>query len=178
MLNRIFSTDIWDNYRDMEEIKDTISECDFFSRPVSEISDDEAYDWAYDEINRNTDEIMSEIRTADRNHPSMWVIAAKLGLWNGTFDGGKVFKTLEDAVRAAWEDMDDFEICEDDQGETIMIGHHHDGNNTYHLRRVNNSGAEWYEENEYEYSDRDIVNRLMQPDYSSPANLPVLFGWR
>lgn len=177
-MKQLFSTDIWDNYRDMEELKDTISECSFFERPASEITDDEAYRFANDEVERWIDEIMAEIRTADRNHPSMWVIAAKLGLWNGTFDGGKVFKTLEDAVRAAWDKMDDFEICEDEYGETAMIGHHHDGRNTYHLRRVNKAGAEWYEENEYEYSARDIVNRLMQPDFSAPANLPYLFGWR
>lgn len=177
-MNQIFSTDIWDNFRDMEELKDTISECDFFRRSTSEISDDEAYQWANEELDRYADDIMAEIRTADKKHSSMWVIAAKIGRWNGTFDGGRVFKTLEDAVRAAWDEMDDFEICEDERGETIMIGHHHDGSNTYHLRRVNDAGSEWYADNEYEYSDRDIVDLLMMKDFSEPANLPNLFGWR
>lgn len=177
-MKQLFSTDIWDNYRDMEELKNTISECSFFERPASEITDDEAYRFANDEVERWIDEIMSEIRTADKNHPSMWVISAKLGLWNGTFDGGKVFKTLEDAVRAAWDKMDDFEICEDEQGETVMIGHHHDGSNTYHLRRVNDAGVSWYEDSVWDEPDRELVERLMQPKYSSPANLPYLFGWR
>lgn len=177
-MKKLFSTDIWDNYKDMEELKNTISEYDFFARPVSEISDDEAYQWAYEEVNRYADDLMVEVRTADKNHPSMWVISAKLGLWNGTFDGGRVFQSLEDAVRAAWDKMDDFEICEDEHGETFMIGHHHDGSNTYHLRRVKDVGAEWYEDSVWGVSDRELVEHLMQPKNSEPANLPYWFRWR
>lgn len=66
----------------------------------------------------------------------LWFVSGDLGLWNGPRHVWACFGSLGQAVLACAEDMDYIEIAESDKGKVTIKGYHHDGTNTFELRKL------------------------------------------
>ena len=172
----IYSNDLFKNYDSMEAIKEEMVEFDEDERPADDISDDEAYDYFHNVDELNWEQVTEGLKKVDKESSSHWVVRASLGLWDGRFAGGRIFNSLESAIRAMMSDMDYVDIEEDERGNVTVTEHHHDGTNYYTLRRLNKAGEEAYDRTPYE-RNREVVERLFKPRYSNNARLRKAFGW-
>ncbi len=165
----IYSNDIWSNYKDMDELKASVAERDGSLR--EDITDEDAYSFAYLEIQLRWEDFMADVRHVDKKTNESWLVSYELGLWNRTEVGGQMFRDLESAIRSIVSSVDTFSIEEDNFGNVFMTGWHHDGINHFILRRLNEKG-------EYRYNCNGYSPRLLNSDLSRNGNLRKLLGWR
>lgn len=72
--------------------------------------------------------------------------------WNGTFEGGFIADSVQDAVdKMRGRDFGDIGFYEDTDGELHMTFNHHDGTNDVILRAITSEGCEFIYDNEYDY---------------------------
>lgn len=142
-----------------------------------EISDREFWDYCDDVGRDNWDYLMDDITSASQKSPVCWLVIADLGLWYGSAKGGKVFGDLSAAVREIMQDVDEITITESGTGKTIVTEIHHDGRNTYELRRVNRKGVSWLE-NAGRYADRRTQCEHLVKYGSVNGRMAEYLGWR
>ena len=116
------------------------------------------WDWVYDERRWSFDGMMCGIKNSKIDYPLM--ITGKLGLWNCSPDivpvpmvSGYKNPSLEKAIlKCIGGDVEDFEI-KFESGEIVVYGHHHDGTNVLHIRKLSKKGIKGMEAAKNRYED-------------------------
>lgn len=142
---------------------------------AAELSEDEVWDWANEEVRFEAESWWASICRAE--DPCYWLVIADLGLWNGHHKGGKIFPSLIKALSDCCDNMDDVTIYEDHHGSVTVCGYHHDGRNKYSLYRLSDLGADYYERNKWRLSMQTLCEFCDRPAYRRAAKLRKLLGY-
>ena len=120
------------------------------------------YDWTRWMLETEWDDVLFNLKHYDRENYGHYYISGSLGLWNGRNSVYRVMNSLEDAVYACVENMDYCSV-KDEDGVIYVTGIHHDGRNTFEIRRMTEDSYEEYVEKnglgeEIEFDDnKDMV---------------------
>ena len=96
--------------------------------------------------------------------PSVYVIVAQIGRWNGVFDGGKVVYGLKNAIHMCFEDYN--KIYQ--EGKMLKVkAVHHDGTNFFKIKQLTEKGYDYYMKNEPWMNDRELHERLFNDSHYS-----------
>lgn len=80
-----------------------------------------------------------------------------VGRWNGTFRGGEIFESFEDAYYRMTKDCDYVKIYEED-GHLYVQCSHHDGTNNFEVKVLTDKGEDYYDNWEYMIFPNDARN--------------------
>ena len=123
------------------------------------------------------DDIISEIRSHERSHGAKsYVVLAKLGLWNGPADGGKIIHGLSSVIQECFEDYN--RLCV--EGRRLKISaSHHDGTNTFEIKELTDKGVDYADRHDYDTEPRELHAKLFSSsNYSREVKLFAdLYGW-
>lgn len=89
----------------------------------------------------------------------MYVVKGLIGLWQGTFDGGKIVKGMENVILKCSETGDSFKFFMEGRVMRFMT-FHHDGTNNFWIKELTKRGEKYYEVHKDELSDREMVEKL------------------
>lgn len=140
----------FDEYK-MEGIREDISdELIWF-----EIDDAQGEDW--DNMKRQLEDDFDD---------SQVLVVGTTGLWNGNFSAGKLCKSIEDALDKAFVDCEYKKVWYE-KGHLYLEGTHHDGTNTYEVKKVTDKGLDYYDNWNYSqdsrtkgYSEQEIHEKM------------------
>lgn len=113
-----------------------------------------------------TDLFISAIKEVNIN--DKWLLTGIISRWNGRFPGGKMFETLKEAFDAVYSKYDYVTIEQHEDGSASVRCVHHDGVDCFELHRIPKSAIEWYNENKYERSEKELHDELKK--YAKKAN--------
>lgn len=94
------------------------------------------------------------------NNGNAWLLTGTLSLWDGNHRGGFIFSTFDEFVRCL-NDCEYIKIVDDD-GHLHVQCSHHDGTNYFEIKELTECGGDWYEANQYDYSDRELHDILWE----------------
>ena len=96
--------------------------------------------------------------------PEEYIVVGKLGLWNGTFDGGKVIHGLKNSVHECFEDYNEIYY----EGKMLKVkAIHHDGTNYFKIKQLTKKGYDYYMKNKVWMGDRELHERLFNDSHYS-----------
>lgn len=106
-----------------------------------------------------------------------YVVVASLGLWNGTFDGGKIITGMTETIQKCIDNMDYIDIFYKNNQMCIKCVHH-DGTNMFYIRELTTAGREYAEKHEWDMDERTLHQRLFTSSrYSHKVSLfPDMYG--
>lgn len=163
----------WDTFEKAEIAKEYEEE---FGKEATE----EELNEYIDAIQReNWDYMMAEIRYHEQEFgEKTYVIKARIGTWRGTFDAGKVVIGMRNVIRACCKDCDYITIFYKNN-QFKIVGHHHDGTNTFVIRELTDKGCDYFDRNNYDQTDREMHNHLFNSHrWSKMVSIfPEIYGW-
>ena len=122
-------------------------------------------------------DVISEVEHYESCHgKKSYIIVAKLGLWNGTFDGGKIVEGLANVIRECFEDYNRLYV----DGRRLRISaSHHDGTNTFEVKELTDKGVDYASRHDYDTEPRELHAKLFSSsNYSREVKLFAdLYGW-
>lgn len=132
-------------------------------------------------VEENNSEYLSDVISEIEHHESVhgkksYVVVAKLGLWNGTFDGGKIIEGLANVIRECFEDYNRLYV----DGRRLRISaSHHDGTNTFEVKELTDKGSDYADRHDYDTEPRELHAKLFSSsNYSREVKLFAdLYGW-
>ena len=149
--NIIFNSDVYELYKAISENEECIDD-------VEEVTDDDIFKKAYDDIEMwYEDEQMNLHKTLEEDI----VVIAELGLWNGKRHCGKVVDDNLNCILNSFG-CDDIEVYAD-RHNIKSIGSHHDGRNKHLFRMIKPTLSDVQRENFLDrlesgtLTDRDIT---------------------
>ena len=80
-----------------------------------------------------------------------------VGRWDGTFRGGEIFESFEDAYYRMTKDCDYVKIYEEDNHLYVQCSHH-DGTNNFEIKILTEKGEDYYNNWEYMIFPNDARN--------------------
>ena len=96
--------------------------------------------------------------------PEEYIIVGKLGLWNGTFDGGKVIHGLKHSVYECFEDYNEIYY----EGKMLKVkAIHHDGTNIFKIKQLTWKGIDYYNKYRLVMGARELYERLFNDSHYS-----------
>lgn len=122
--------------------------------------------WEYaQEINEDDyDDIMCSIRFLEgRDGKKTYVVLGQLGLWNGTFAGGKIIEGIEAIFNKCFEDYNEFGYK---HNLFYIKAYHHDGTNTFKIRELTKKGEEYAYKHQYD-DPKTLHQRLFSDSHLS-----------
>lgn len=120
---------------------------------------------------------LEDIEAIAKDERGYFLVQADLGLWNGRFEGGKIIYGLWDAIRGCFEDYNEIYM----EGRDLKVkAIHHDGTNYFRIRELTDKGVDYYDKHEYDYSDRELHERLAKDShYTHCVRLFAdYYGWK
>lgn len=81
------------------------------------------------------------VRFFDNN---TWVLQGRVGRWNGVFKCSFIFQNFMDMFHKASKDCSNISIY-DKRGHFFLECCHHDGSNSYEVKKITNKGITYYE---------------------------------
>jgi len=131
-----------------------------------EVSDATLWDFIAEEDQIHWDDFMYEVKHWDKtNYPgSNVVLHGTCGTWRGSFKGGQIFDSLEEAIRKAVDNKDYITIKIESNGELLVEGVHHDGTNYWYIKAITAKGMEYlnrFDRIFYNTHDRDTIDHLL-----------------
>ena len=166
----LFSNYYGDMYSE-EDIKEMINE-DIYGGLLNieedDINDVLIYDYLRMCLDNDFDDFKINFKEELDNH--YYVVTGTLGLWDGTHEGGKVIAGWYDLMNLL-EDCDYIKVV-DDNGLLKVTGSHHDGTNYFEVKELTDKGYEYYKDNEYALTRRDLCETLFNSEEYSI--LPML----
>lgn len=88
-----------------------------------------------------------------------FLIRGFVGRWNGTFAAGAVFDNWEDMFHDATKDCDYVKIW-DENGHFYLECSHHDGTNSYEIKRISNAGYNFIDNWYYNWDDERSESQI------------------
>lgn len=70
-----------------------------------------------------------------------FIAQGSVGHWNGNFEAGTIVYDIDDFFYRGFKDCDYF-LVEYNKQEVLVLGCHHDGTNTYHLKPLSQKGLD------------------------------------
>ena len=92
-----------------------------------------------------------------------FLLCGSVGRWNGTAEGGLFVKDFDDLYRF-WKDCDYIKVY-DEGGHLHIECSHHDGTNYGELKELTNKGKEYSDNHYYDYSDRELHEKLWNSNF-------------
>ena len=131
-----------------------------------EVSDATLWDFMYEEDHLNWNDFMYEVKLWDKtNYPgSKVVLHGTCGTWRGSFEGGQIFDSLEEAIQKAVDDKDYITVKVESDGELLVEGVHHDGTNYWRIKAITAKGMDYlnrFDRSVYNTHDRDTIEHLL-----------------
>ena len=140
-------------------------------------SDEELSAFVEENNSKYLSDVISEIEHYESVHgKKSQVVVAKLGLWNGTFDGGKIIVGLANVIRECFEDYNRLYV----DGRRLRISaSHHDGTNTFEIKELTDNGADYADRHDYDTEPRELHAKLFNSsNYSREVKLFAdVYGW-
>ena len=158
---------------------------------------DDARDFLIDEKEMNEDEITdediwNEIYAMDENYwddekyhfekffdnGSTWILSGCIERWNGSYEGGFIFKSFSEMIRKAGQDCDYFHFY-DENGHFYLQCSHHDGTNLYEIKKLTKKGEEYYDRWVYGTdlrSEHYVYDMIMRRYSILPHYLHTVYG--
>ena len=88
-----------------------------------------------------------------------WLLRGNVGRWDGSHAAGHVFTDFDEMFYQAAQDCDYFKIW-DENGHFYLQCSHHDGTNTFEIKRITEKAAEMLELWKYDYNDTRTEKEL------------------
>lgn len=131
-----------------------------------EVSDATLYDFMAEDDRIYWDDFMYEVKLWDKtNYPgSKVVLHGTCGTWRGSFAGGQIFDSLQEAIQKAVDDKDYITIKIESDGELLVEGVHHDGTNYWRIKAITAKGMDYlnrFDRSVYNTHDRDTIEHLL-----------------
>ena len=96
--------------------------------------------------------------------PEEYIVVGKLGLWNGTFDGGKIIHGLKNSVHECFEDYNEIYY----EGKMLKVkAIHHDGTNIFKIKQLTWKGVDYYNKYKFTMGARELHERLFNDSHYS-----------
>lgn len=140
-------------------------------------NEDAVWRWVGYQLDFDWEMFLDDLRRAQEKDPCMWLVTGKLGLWNGTQAGGKIFSDLTTAIYDMIANYE-YAIYEDPYGNVTARCAHHDGVNHFKLYRISEKGEEWIERNSLWNGRRYLCESLeKRKPLRKSARLREYLGW-
>lgn len=125
------------------------------------------------------DSLITDVRYCEQEYgEKTYIVIGKIGTWRGTFDGGKIIKGLRNTIYECIKDSD-FITIQYKNNQLCIVAEHHDGVNIFKLRELTEAGEDYAERHEYDYSDKELHQRLFKSSRWSRrvSAFPDYYGW-
>lgn len=140
---------------------DTIYKEAFVEDNGYEPNNQELINFADDCVTTDFEELLESIRFYQNKHSvETYVVLARLGLWDGLHDGGKIIVGMTHVISQCIEDLDHFKI-KFINGQLQISGFHHDGANHFYIRQLTEKGKEYIDNHPF-LDDRTLHGRLFR----------------
>ncbi len=163
----------WDAFEKAEIAKE-------YEEEMGEVlTDDELNEYINSIQNDNWNFMMEEIKYYEQTFgEKTYIIKAKIGTWQGIFDGGKVITGMRNVIAKCCSDCDFITLCYKNN-QFKIIGHHHDGTNTFTIRELTDEGCDYFDRNNYSQTDREMHDHLFKSHrWSKMVSIfPKIYGW-
>lgn len=131
-----------------------------------EVSDAELWDFIAEDDRIYWDDFMDEVKFWDKtnNTGSKVVLHGTCGTWRGSFAGGQIFDSLQEAIEKAVDSKDYITIKIESDGEFLIEGVHHDGINRWYVKGITAKGMDYlnrFDRGVYNTHDRDTIEHLL-----------------
>jgi hypothetical protein len=157
-----------EDYMDEEEAKELLAE-NGNENPTA----DEIWYFAEEQKQYELDCFMEEFKWYLDKYT--FIATGTCGLWYGRVAGGKVVNGINDFYSLI-KDCDFIKIT-DNNGHLMVKASHHDGNNYYELRKLNDKGVEYHYNKADSLDRKELCERLFTSNYSKlPRLAKELYG--
>lgn len=102
----------------------------------------------------------------DDFNDSQVLVVGTTGRWDGNFPAGKLCKSIGDALSEALVNCE-YQKVWYEKGHLYLEGTHHDGTNTYEVKKVTDKGLDYYDNWNYSqdsrtkgYSEQEIHEKM------------------
>lgn len=165
------------NYKDFDKTKEFLMK----ERPFEfgEVSDEVVFDYMQEEKQYEWEELEPHIeklfieQVGSTTYDKPFVVQASIGRWNGTFAGGRIlygYQELKNEILSKYDRI----VINDVDGTLEVLGYHHDGINSFHIRLINNKGEEYLNNrytDSFSWETRECVEDMARPHWSKKPNL-------
>ena len=128
-----------------------------------DIPDDMVNDRVYDNEDWEWRDMEEDLKCFFAKSTFGFLLCGSVGRWNGRFAGGYFFREFDDLYKC-WKDCDYIKIY-DENGHLYIECSHHDGSNSYEIKELTAKGAEFRYDHEYDYSDRELHEKLWKSNF-------------
>lgn len=142
-------------------------------------TDDELNEYIDFIQSNNWDDMMSEIDCYEKHHGvKNYVILARIGTWRGTFDSALVCNGMKEVIFKCCDSCDYITIAYKNN-QLKIIGHHHDGTNTFVIRELTQKGTKYYHNRWFDSFNYDLCKKLFKSTRLSHmvSIFPKIYGW-
>lgn len=159
---------LYDNYYSTEKANDTreflfevYADEEGWGSP-DDIPDNRVYDEMCHQDDITWDDVKDGLKMLFEKH--VYLLTGTCGRWNGPSQGGKFIHSINDLLSCI-DHLDYIRII-DRNGHLIIEGSHHDGNDSYELKRLTNKGYEYADRNYFAH-DRQLHTAIMRCNFYS-----------
>lgn len=163
----IFTDDIYDY---TNEYKNEIIES--LEDNGEEANDDTIYEEASRYIEWDCEDLKDALKIFDKTHGRVLALGS-LGLWYGRTQGGKIYKSLSEAIYSLVEDNNTL-YYERTNGALRMEARHHDGRNYFVFYEITSKGEDYIYNHECELSAQDLHKKLRQGGRSKAVRFEIV----
>lgn len=147
---------------------------------IEELGDEVTDARVFDEVQFEFENFEAELRNAIDKKDDVYVLFGSFGRWDGPVYGGGIIETAKDLfdLLSFRGDHDDTFI--DDGGEFKVEQSHHDGHNSYVIRKLTKKGLIRYRNHMERFGcfDSDLLASLVNTrEYTRKAEITKAMGW-
>lgn len=171
---------IYSNYYSEEEYN-AAAECllDFEGeengwKSVGDIPAEKVWDIYYSKLEAGWD---NEKRMLEKlfDGKGEFLLMGTVGRWDGTYEGGLLFSTLED-LSNVWKDCKYVRIY-DANGHMFIQCSHRNGHSFYEVRQLNEAGMKYADDHSLYMDKKELHTKLWEPKYSRlPHYMHKMYG--
>lgn len=148
---------IYDNYN-LDEMYDDCRSFLLEEYEPDEITEEEIWNLIFHENDLHWQDEHERLKEFfDGNGP--WPRSSHVGRWNGRHAAGHVFTDFDEMFYKAAQDCDFCKIW-DENGHFYIQCSHHDGTNTFEIKRITEKAAEMLDLWKYDYNDTRTEREL------------------
>lgn len=141
--------------------------CESVYNTFPQIYEEDLYKYASEEKMIEYDDEIANVICYEKAHEERtYVIKGLIGLWNGTFEGGKIIKGMSTVISKCINQSDFFKFFIEKRCMHFTCPHH-DGINQFWVKELTKRGEKYYEAHKDEMSDRKMVEKLYNDKHLS-----------
>lgn len=105
------------------------------------------------------------------NNGENWIIAGKVGRWDGVYSGAFIFKTFDEMFYKVTKDCDYIHFY-DENGHLYLSCAHHDGSCSFEIKEVTDKGYDYYNNWENNLDDKRSEKYVYNQIFNRYSKLP------